>query len=690
MAITEQALNSNSLVVLPTGLGKTLIAVFIAGEILNGSPEETKIVILAPTRPLIQQHFESFRTFLTLPPEAFSILTGGISPKKRQNLFDQSKILFMTPQTLRNDLLETRYNLSKVGLLVFDEAHRASGNYAYCQIAPLYQKMAPDGRTLALTASPGASRVKIDQLCKNLNIPEEGIIIRTRTDEDVRPYVKPMEVVKHGVLPTPLMKAALEKLREVLQQKYSYLQSWRILDEETNLEKITQKTLIRLMQEYQERVKRERSKEVFAGLSLLAQAQKLNHMLGLVETQGMDLLLEYLEAMKRKVIKGTGSKADQYLLKDPLIYKLFQQMLVQKQRDKTKLFHPKFLELVNVIQEQLQTSPSARILVFAKLRSTVSLLVKRLNKYEGCRAVRFVGQATKSKRDQGLSQKDQIQIIEEFKQNVWNILVSTNVAEEGLDIAECDLVVFYDTVASEIRLIQRRGRTARSQAGKVLILYCIGTSDEVFLHISLQRLKKMQEELKQNPEATLEARKELRQSFCSGSSRQNPVPESPISLVAAPKTKESNHQSLVSFAKPKAKASLNLRLSREAPLSYGLRRLAGKKGLNLEICSEMEVDCAFSSLLGIKFLGLEDFLAMRENAQRITEYQGLAASYRLFLVFIDLFFFEEEFLGHQAKVLRQVKKTSETTGLKILPVMNITELHTILGGILDKIKTRRA
>ena len=129
--------------------------------------------------------------------------------------------------------------------------------------------------------------------------------------------------------------------------------------------------------------------------------------------------------------------------------------------------------------------------MFTKLRATVGLLVEKLNKYQNIRAQRFVGQAKKSNKDPGLSQRQQIDLLQEFKNNSFNVLVSTNVAEEGLDIEECDAVVFYDNVGSEIRFIQRRGRTALTKEGEVIILYCIGTSDEKLLHISMRRMKNM-------------------------------------------------------------------------------------------------------------------------------------------------------------------------------------------------------
>lgn len=183
--IAEKCVNKNSLVVIPTGLGKTIIAVLVAAKTLEEFPINSKIVVMAPTRPLINQHYESFLNFLTVPEEKFCVLTGKISQEQRPKLFQENQIIFYTPQTLRNDLVNRKYSLEKVCLLVFDEAHHATGDYPYPMISDMYIDQNPDGNILALTASPGSSKNKITQLCSNLNIPITNIHIRTREDSDV-------------------------------------------------------------------------------------------------------------------------------------------------------------------------------------------------------------------------------------------------------------------------------------------------------------------------------------------------------------------------------------------------------------------------------------------------------------------------------------------------------------------------
>ncbi|GAI68776.1 unnamed protein product, partial [marine sediment metagenome] len=208
LKIAQSCASKNSLVVLPTGLGKTIIGVYVAAKTLEKFPPKSKVIVLAPTRPLINQHYDSFRSLMTIPEEQFVVLTGKISPEKRVELYEENQIIFYTPQTLRNDLVNLKYTLERVCLIIFDEAHHASGDYAYTLIADEYIEQNPDGNILALTASPGSTKEKIRVLCQNLHIPMENIHTRTRKDTDVKTYLKPMDVYKIGVNLTELMEDA--------------------------------------------------------------------------------------------------------------------------------------------------------------------------------------------------------------------------------------------------------------------------------------------------------------------------------------------------------------------------------------------------------------------------------------------------------------------------------------------------
>ncbi|MHA1338220.1 MAG: DEAD/DEAH box helicase family protein, partial [Promethearchaeota archaeon] len=288
--IAQACVNKNSLVVLPTGLGKTIIAVLVAKKTLNLFPKSYKVIVLAPTRPLINQHFDSFIHFLSLNPKNCAILTGRILPEKRAIIFQERQFLFFTPQTLRNDLVKNRYNLGKVCLIIFDEAHHAFGDYAYCYIADKFSEQNPDGIILGLTASPGASKTKITRLCKNLHIPAENIHIRTRADEDVKRYLKPMNIYKIGVDLTDIMKQILDVIRLMLNERLNYLNQMGFLQAQhnKNYQTIYRKDLLRLNQELISLIKRDGDKTgVYGAISVNAQALILYHLIELIEQQGL-------------------------------------------------------------------------------------------------------------------------------------------------------------------------------------------------------------------------------------------------------------------------------------------------------------------------------------------------------------------------------------------------------------------
>lgn len=116
-----------------------------------------------------------------------------------------------------------------------------------------------------------------------------------------------------------------------------------------------------------------------------------------------------------------------------------------------------------------------------------------MNEIPGINAKVFVGQAKKGtgKNETGLSQREQQEIISDFSLGKINILVATQIGEEGLDIPEVNAVIFYEPIPSAIRMIQRRGRTARLAPGKLIILITKNTRDEAYYWAAFHKEKKM-------------------------------------------------------------------------------------------------------------------------------------------------------------------------------------------------------
>jgi Fanconi anemia group M protein len=154
-----------------------------------------------------------------------------------------------------------------------------------------------------------------------------------------------------------------------------------------------------------------------------------------------------------------------------------------------KIEHPKLGEIVAISESEFKENPNAKIMVFSQFRETAQAISSRLNEIPGVKSAVFIGQAKKL--GVGLSQKEQRQVIEDFREGKLNVICATSIGEEGLDIPEVSAVIFYEPIPSAIRKIQRAGRTARLAPGKLIILVTKDTRDEIHHYASNARERKM-------------------------------------------------------------------------------------------------------------------------------------------------------------------------------------------------------
>ena len=438
--------DNNTLVVLPTGLGKTLIALLLAIDRLKSFPLK-KVLFLAPTKPLVEQHFEYFKKNI---PELFAdlqLFTGSVEAPKRKKIWQTAEIIFSTPQCISNDIEHHLYDLKDLSLLIIDEAHRCLKNYDYTKVVAKYKQQAPQNqqRILGLTASPGTSSEVINQICQHLSIEE--IELRHRSSEDVEPYIQKLEFQKIEV---PFPKEFIELrilLKRIFDNAVNKLKSSNFLHEPAN--KIT---LLKL----QNRLAMQVASRNFAamhGMSLTATAIKISHALELLETQTLSGLHTYLKGLQQQAI-DKKSKAVQALVKMPEFNACF---ISLESLLANKMEHPKIQELVALTEKEFTSNENSKLIVFTQFRDTASLIHHHLSQIPQAKPAIFVGQAKKETKhgSTGLSQKDQKRIIEQFKTNEINILIATSIGEEGLDIPEVNAVFFYEPIPSAIRKIQR-------------------------------------------------------------------------------------------------------------------------------------------------------------------------------------------------------------------------------------------
>lgn len=479
--IYESCKNKNCLVVLPTGLGKTLIALMLTIHRLKRYPD-SKILFLAPTRPLAEQHLLYFKKHLPGLFAELTLFTGKVNSKKRKKFWQSSDIIFSTPQCISNDLKNNLYSLENVSLLIEDECHRCLKNYAYTYVVQEYRKQSQNPRVLGLTASPGSDKSKIREIAENLEI--ETIEIRTRDSDDVKQYLQKLKF-QIEKLDFP---AELEEIRFLLQEIYN-----KKIEELKNRKllfgRATKVNLLELQKKIMKMISTgNRHFNILAGASACAQTIKLGYALELLETQTLASLQRYFQDLFEQA-RQNKSKAVQQLIKQPSFNKAY---ILTTELLARGMENPKLKKLSEIIQKEFKTSKTKRIIVFSQYRETVTTICKNLNSINGINARVFVGQAKKQGTEStGLSQREQQEIIRDFTLGKINILVSTSIGEEGLDIPEVSAVIFYEPVPSAIRQIQRRGRTARLKPGKLIILMIKGTRDESYFWAAFHKEKKM-------------------------------------------------------------------------------------------------------------------------------------------------------------------------------------------------------
>jgi len=477
--ITNTCKINDCLVILPTGTGKTLIAIMLAVERFKKFPLQ-KILILAPTRPLIEQHLESFKKALPENYADMQLFTGKTNATKRKEIWQTAEFIFSTPQCIANDIEKELYGLHDVSLLVVDECHRCLKNYAYNKVAQRYTIQAENKKVLGLTASPGSDKKTIDQVCKNLGI--SAVEIRTRQSPDVKPYLEDLEFEKIEIDFPPEFLEIRGLLEEIYNGKIGEIKSHRELfgfASKTMLLKIQ----ARLMNE----LRRSKDPHKMLAVSACAQALKVSHAIELLETQTISAFIQYCKDLFKQASEKK-SRGVQKLTKDPRFSKAFTLAM------SLGVEHPKIAILLDLVSKQLNNNKRAKIIIFAQFRETVRKIEEELKKIPGALPKTFVGQAIKdhgSNQKTGLKQKEQKELVEQFRKGEINILVATSIAEEGLDIPEVSEVIFYEPVPSAIRKIQRAGRTARLTPGALKILITKNTRDQIYHYAAHHKEKRM-------------------------------------------------------------------------------------------------------------------------------------------------------------------------------------------------------
>ncbi|XP_077394002.1 Fanconi anemia group M protein [Festucalex cinctus] len=493
--ISNAALFQNTLVCLPTGLGKTFIAAVVMYNFYRWYPAG-KIVFMAPTKPLVAQQIEACYKVMGIPQGHMAELTGSTAAHRRQEVWRSKRVFFLTPQVMMNDLSRDTCPALQVKCLVIDEAHKALGNHAYCQVIRQLSSQTLQFRVLALSATPGGDTKSVQSVISNLLISH--IELRSEESPDILAHSHQRSVEKMVVPLGEALAAQQARYLQVLEKFMSRLVHNRVMAHK-DLQSLSKYQLILARDQFRKNppshIKGSQQGMLEGDFALCI---SLYHGYELLMQMGLRSLFSYVQG----IMDGSRemSRARNELQRTPTFKDLYHEMEAKfgKLPGSEEPFiygHPKLQKLEDVVLQHFRLlverasdnngsgaqEVSTRVMIFSSFRDSVQEIAAMLNRHAPLiRVMTFMGQASAGKGVKGFTQREQLEVVSRFRQGGFNTLVSTCVGEEGLDIGEVDLIVCFDAQKNPIRLVQRMGRTGRKRQGRIVVILAEGREERTY------------------------------------------------------------------------------------------------------------------------------------------------------------------------------------------------------------------
>ncbi|CAL1527140.1 unnamed protein product, partial [Lymnaea stagnalis] len=490
--IVQQSLFKNTLVVLPTGLGKTFIAAVVMYNLYRWFPQG-KIVFMAPTKPLVAQQINACYNIMGIPKEDTVEMTGTMPPTVRQKAWREKRVVFLTPQVITNDLSRGSCTAESIKCLVVDEAHKAVGNHSYCQVVIReLVKFARQFRVLALSATPGGDLKAVQQVINNLLISH--IELRTEESIDIRSYTHVRKVDKIVVpLGEELTGVRLQYIQIMTCVVQRLIRNKVVYNRDAT--KLSKFLLLKSREEFRQNPPQNLQQAQFGNIEAdFALAISLYHGFELLQLHGLKSLYNYLMGIISGD-KGYGRTRSELLRNadfNDIMENLRQKFSASGLQGcaasvdcKLAVGHPKMQRLEEIVVEHFSSFEKkgleTRVMIFSQYRDSVQEIASILQQHHPLvKVMPFIGQSSAGKATKGYTQKEQLMVMKKFREGGYNTLVSTCVGEEGLDIGDVDLIICFDAHKSPIRLVQRMGRTGRKREGRIVMLVTEGKEEQIY------------------------------------------------------------------------------------------------------------------------------------------------------------------------------------------------------------------
>ncbi|CAB9501541.1 helicase MPH1 [Seminavis robusta] len=495
----------DTLICLPTGLGKTLVGAVVMYNFYRWFPQG-KLVFCAPTLPLVQQQAKAVYDIVGIPMSETAVLTGRVKSEERAALWQTHRLFFCTPQTIENDMRNQVIDASSVVCVLLDEVHKARGDHAYVQVIQLLRTQAKAKfRLVGLSATPGSTIEVVQDVIQTLQVSK--IEVRSDDDPSIQQYThnRVHEVIE--VAETALVTKTKDVLLNLIRAPLKRLQQAGFLKSSGSGATISTYSVLQEQQKYYEGLSKGDRR---CPGKLRADFLLVHKLIGWRDSVGVYGIHRFRSNVAEcrndpraafTLAAVFGDKDFQEHMED------FKEACKKSKTDDSKVQdmlaeNPKLQKLQEVLNEHFERARarasreggevSTRAIVFSQLRGSVQDIVASLSALQPLvRPRRFVGQgkgsskgkdakegvavAAKDEEDQkGMNQTEQHKVLAEFRSGIHNVLVCTSIGEEGLDIGEVDLIVNFDCLSSPIRMLQRVGRTGRARDGRVVSILSKG------------------------------------------------------------------------------------------------------------------------------------------------------------------------------------------------------------------------
>ncbi|XP_076607729.1 ATP-dependent RNA helicase DHX58 [Chaetodon auriga] len=480
--VVERALQGENIIIwLPTGGGKTRAAVYVAKRHLETTPR-AKVVVLVNKVPLVDQHYKNeFRPHLGCSYTVVPV--SGESEEKDffGRVVQDSDVVICTAQILYNALTnmeETKHvELSDITLLIIDECHHTNKDSVYnkvmgCYVEKKLGEERPLPQILGLTASPGTGGAKtlekavehVLQICANL----DSAIVSTKNYAPELQERVPRPIKTFDIVEKRLEDPFGDHIKWMMLQIHEFMNpppDFRLRECGT--------------QEYEADVVVLEQRGVREGNRLLAESarhlRQYNDALLINDTLRM---MDAYSSLEEFYDTKFGTEFDGT---DFFLVGLFQenQVELRKLARDSRYENPKMFKLESTLLQQFGPNVQSRGILFSKTRKSTHclkdwVLTNRALQEAGIKAAILTGAGN------GISymtSHEQADTIRNFRQGTLNLLISTSVAEEGLDIPQCNLVVRYGLLTNEIAQQQASGR-ARARDSRYSVVAQKGGREE--------------------------------------------------------------------------------------------------------------------------------------------------------------------------------------------------------------------